>query len=151
MEHEAVKSLKSLDERWPGFFDLVKVQNGFEVEGFGYEDLMRINEMIIKDEQGIEIFARSMMRLMHESAITPEVARWLEDNGFVAKEVVDLRDTIERIESEIHTLNSDDHERRKELSRSLDDCRKKAERVLNHGTRNMSKGFSGLRTLLGEH
>ena len=147
--HTSLKTLMDLDSRWPGFFDMIRAQNGYKVEGFTYQDLMRINEAMIKDEEGMEIFVKAMMNLQRERNLNPEISRWFEDHGFVEKRTVDLKRKLESLSDKI--LSGElPKEERAALARELEEVRSSAKRIAEKGARNMGKSFLGLRTLIGD-
>lgn len=147
--NSAIEALEALDEKWPGFFKMIKAQNGYKVEDFSYQDLMRINEMMINDEQGMETLIRSMMSLQRERQLDPEISRWLEDNGFVEKRIVDLRRKLESVNDQLAsgTLPA---EERSALFEELKEVRRRSKLIAEKGARNIGKSFLGLRTILGD-
>lgn len=149
MEHEAIQALQGLNERWPGFFDLVRTQNGYEVEDFTYEDMMRVNTLMLQDEDGMEILVRSMMQLMQASQLDPKVAQWFEDNGFIQQSVVALKQSLKTAEERLNDPNISEEER-VELTSELLEAKKQADTVRQRTASSMGKGLMGLRTLLGD-
>lgn len=149
VERDAVEALKILDTRWPGFFDLVRSYNGFEVEGFGYEDLLRLNEVMLNDEEGMELLVRSLMALMKDEP-SPLVAEWLESVGFLSKDVIDLRDKLADMENKIQD-DSLSVEERAELFRELDTLKAKANIVKNKSAQGIGRSFMGLQIILEDN
>lgn len=144
-----IRTLEDLNERWPGFFDMIRAQNGYEVEGFSYQDLMRINEAMLNDEEGMEIFVRTIMSLQRDRAFDPEISHWFEDNGFVEKRTVDLKRKLESLKDQILTGQISDEERNK-LTRELKEIQRRSKLIAEKGAKNMGRSFLGLRTLLGD-
>lgn len=144
-----IKVLESLNDRWPGLFDMIKAQNGYKVENFSYQDLMRINQMMINDEEGMEAFVRVMMSLQQDRKFDPEISRWFEDNGFVEKRIVDLKHKLESLSEQIMSGNLPDEERRI-LVDELEEVRRRSKLVAENGAQNIGKSFLGLRTILGD-
>lgn len=144
-----IRTLEDLNERWPGFFDMIRAQNGYEVESFSYQDLMRVNEAMLNDEEGMETFVRAMMSLQQDRALDPEISRWFEDNGFVEKRTVDLKRKLESLKDQILTGQISDEERN-ELTRELKEVQKRSRLIAEKGAKNMGRSFLGLRTILGD-
>ena len=146
---DEIKVLEALNEKWPGFFDMIRAQNGYKVENFSYQDLMRINQMMINDEEGMETFVRAMMSLQQDRELDPGISRWFEDNGFVEKRIVDLKRKLEGLSSQIVSGDLPDEERRI-LVEELEEVRRRSNLVAEKGARNIGKSFLGLRTILGD-
>jgi hypothetical protein len=147
--NDAIKTLEALNVRWPGFFDLVRAQNGYE-SSIRYEDLMRINNKMIADEPGMELLVQAMMRLMKEDQVDPSVAEWFEKTGFISRRVVDLRALMREATMKLNSLNLSDKER-ESLTERLIQAKQEADKVRSQGAQDMSRGFAGLRGLVGDH
>ena len=88
--NDSIRSLESLELRWPGFFDCVRAMNGHPVDGFTAADFMRLQARMLVDEEGMAIFTLAATELLRGVETDPAVHAWLVENGFLSKELTDL-------------------------------------------------------------
>ncbi len=127
---DPIAALEELNRRWPGFFDVIKASNGFEVEGVGYEQFMTLNKVMIEDQEGMEIAMRAF-KVLHASP-NPEHRAWLDATGFVSREVIELTTRLEDLEA---ALTRDDigEEEKSQVIRELEVLQEQARRQGERG------------------
>ena len=94
-----IEAIERLDVRWPGFLTYVKAQHGYDVD-LSYEDLMRVNALMLNDAEGMEILTRSLAVLVARRE-EPTIGDWLISNGFINRTIVEMQQEMEHIEARI--------------------------------------------------
>lgn len=143
---EEIEELKRLEERWPGLFDMIRVLNGYE-EDFSYESLVGLNDIILRDTEGLSTLLRAMMRLMNPVGVSPETKQWLEDNGFIAKAVVDLKKRKEAAHEVLARATCE--QEKSDAATELEVIQEKIEQVAQQSDLAMIKSLTGLQIIAG--
>ena len=93
----AIRDFELLMEKWPGFINIVKVVNGYDVD-CSYEELVALNIAISSDEESMEIATRATEQLGKDiKAGDPEVQAWLDANGFVSERSQQMQAEMDEI------------------------------------------------------
>ena len=94
--HPAIRKLKRLNRRWPGFFDLVRTRNGFTTP-LTVLDQQRLHARMQADVRGMRRFNRAMDALVVARRHKPVVDQWLRQNGFITRRTLELEAALEEV------------------------------------------------------
>ena len=113
--NDSIRSLESLELRWPGFFDCVRAMNGHPVDDFTAADFMRVQARMLVDDEGMAIFTLAATELLRGGETDPAVHAWLVENGFLSKELTDLEAELEVLTERVALVTGE--ERRQDILR----------------------------------
>lgn len=82
-----IETLAQLDQRWPGFIEMMKSLSGVSDEKINFSHLVEMNERICGDQEGLEMLLHSLFQLSRSGDKAD--MDWLIENGFVNQGLLD--------------------------------------------------------------
>jgi len=107
MINDPIETLKALDARWPGLFDVWRAMNNHGELKDGYQKIMEIQARMTEDpefSQGVEAVAKAVAQMLERA--DPDHAKWLEENGFIDRRLIEMKAQIMQFESVLSSVDS---------------------------------------------
>ena len=107
MTNDPIETLKALDTRWPGLFDVWRSMNGHGDLKNGYQKIMEMQTRMLEDpefSQGVEAVAKAVAQMLERA--DPDHAKWLEENGFIDQRLMEMKAQIMQFESVLNSVDS---------------------------------------------
>ena len=80
---DPIATLTALNDRWPGFFDVIRSMNGWPVEGMTYDKILAVNVAMLGDDVGLAMLNAATALIM--ASEDPTHRKWREEAGFVSR------------------------------------------------------------------